>query len=126
MSCPSWQGVGRGSGARNLLPPEPLARFLLATLRLRGGVPQVVQEPHFHFPVTAYLVVGWEVFDQLADARAQLVREVRRCGPDEGVDVADRGLGHTARSVTGTSGSEATLQGSRADTGFARVLAPGE
>ena len=39
-------------------------------------------------------MIGRQVLDQLADARSQLVREVRRRRPDEGVDVADRGLGH--------------------------------
>jgi len=93
---------------------------------------EVVQEPQPCFPVTTYLVVGGQVFDQLPDPRAQLVGEVRRCGPDESVDVADRRFGHDGRKRNGygkrgswLSGSEATLQGSCADTGFARVPARG-
>ena len=41
-----------------------------------------------------------ELRDRLAHARPDLVREVGRRGPDEGVDVVDRRLVHRARSLT--------------------------
>ena len=43
-------------------------------------------------------MVGREVGDQLAHPRAELEREVRRRRADEGVDIADRGLGHRAQA----------------------------
>src|SRR6185295_19215562 len=63
--------------------------------------------------------------DQLAHARPDLEGELRRRRPDESVDVADRGLGHMCKRNAGAErgGSEATLQGSCADTGSARVPA---
>ena len=49
------------------------------------------EHPRFLLAVAAHGMVGREVGDQLAHARAELEREVRRRRPDEGVDVADRG-----------------------------------
>ena len=42
-------------------------------------------------------MVGGQILDELADARAELVREVRRRGADEGVDVVARRLGHAGK-----------------------------
>ena len=44
-------------------------------------------------------MVGRQVLDQLADARAELEGEVGRRRPDEGVDVVDRRLGHRRGSL---------------------------
>jgi hypothetical protein len=61
-------------------------------------VPEPVEERHLLLAVAADRVVGRQVRDQLADAGAELVREVRRRGPDERVDVFDRRLGHRAEA----------------------------
>jgi hypothetical protein len=39
-------------------------------------------------------MVGREILDELADAGSELVGEVRRRRPDEGVDVVTGRLGH--------------------------------
>jgi hypothetical protein len=44
------------------------------------------------------MVIG-EVADQGTDARSDLHREVRRRGPDQGVDVLFRGLRHARDSI---------------------------
>ncbi len=61
-------------------------------------MPEGVEQLHLLLAVAADRMVGRQVLDQLADARAQLVGEVRRRGPDEGVDVADRRLCHAAEA----------------------------
>jgi drug/metabolite transporter (DMT)-like permease len=57
-------------------------------------VAEPVEQLHLLLGVTADLVVGGEVTDELLDARAELVREVRRRRPDELVDVVAGDLGH--------------------------------
>lgn len=53
-----------------------------------------VEEFHLLLAVAAKRVVVRQVSNQLGDARPKLVREVRSRGPDEGVDVVTRRLGH--------------------------------
>ena len=58
-------------------------------------MPEGVEQLHLLLAVAADRMVGRQILDQLADAGAQLVGEVGCRGPDEGVDVADRRLGHS-------------------------------
>ena len=57
-----------------------------------------VEQLHLLLRVPAHRVLLGQVADELAHARAQLVREVRRRGPDEGVDVGEGRLGHRAKA----------------------------
>jgi hypothetical protein len=57
-----------------------------------------VEELHLLLAVPVHRVLGGEVSDELCDASSQLVREVRRRGPDEGVDVVDRRFSHRSRA----------------------------
>ena len=57
-------------------------------------MPEPVEQLHLLLAVAADGVVGREIPDELEDAGAQLVREMRRRRPDEGVDVAGGRLGH--------------------------------
>ena len=61
-------------------------------------MPQAVEEFHSLLAVLADRMVVREVLDELADAGPKLVGEVRRGGPDEGVDVVARRLGHRAQA----------------------------
>src|ERR1039457_186998 len=55
---------------------------------------QPVEQRHLLVRVEPHGMVVRQVDEELLDARAQLVREVRRRGPDEGVDVGEGRLGH--------------------------------
>ena len=89
-------GSGSYAGAELGISSQPI--------RVRGSLPPCsafddacprrLEQPHLLLAVAAHRVIGGKVLDQLADAGADLEREVRRRRPDEGVDVADRGLGH--------------------------------
>ena len=53
-----------------------------------------VEEIHLLLAVATRRVVCRQVLDQLADARSQLVGEVRRRRTDEPVDLLDEGVAH--------------------------------
>ena len=89
--------VGR-RGARNLLPAGPGARLARPFLGLGGRVAEPVEELGLLLGVAANLVVLRQVLDELEDARAQLVGEVRRRGPDDRVDVVLGRLGHRLKA----------------------------
>jgi hypothetical protein len=61
---------------------------------LRGGVAEPVEERDLLVRVLAHLVLLRQVADELAHARAELVREVRSRRPDKGVDVGKGRFGH--------------------------------
>lgn len=56
-----------------------------------------VEQLDLLFAVAPHGVILREVLDQLADARTELVREVRRRGAEKGVDLVARRLGHAAK-----------------------------
>jgi 4-aminobutyrate aminotransferase-like enzyme len=56
-----------------------------------------VEQLHLLLAVPAHGVVGRQLADQLANARAELIGEMRGRGTDEGVDVVRRRLGHGAK-----------------------------
>ena len=72
---------------RELVPPEPRRRLARALVGLRRGVAEPVEPLHLLLGVPAHVVVGRQPVDELAHARPELVGEVRRRRPDEGVDV---------------------------------------
>ena len=95
------RGSGSDAGADEGIVSQPI-RLRGSRLPSRGQrrrVPEAVEQLHLLLAVLAHGVVGREVGDQLGDARAELVREVRRRGADEGVDVVGRRLGHRAPSL---------------------------
>jgi len=55
---------------------------------------EALEQRELLLAVTANVVAGGKVGDQLADAGAQLEGKMRRRGPDEGIDVANGRLGH--------------------------------
>ena len=57
-------------------------------------MPEPLEQLDLLLAVAADRVVCRQVLDQLPDAGAQLEGEVRRRRADEGVDVANRRLGH--------------------------------
>ena len=57
-------------------------------------MPEGIQQLHLLLAVAPGRMVGRKILDQLADPGAQLVGEMGRRGPDEGVDVTDRRLSH--------------------------------
>src|SRR5581483_5682470 len=81
-----------GSRARDLAPTRPRLRLPATLLGLRRGVSQPVEEQDLLLGVTAHIVLGRQVCDELTHARTQLVREVRRRRADEPVDVVSRRL----------------------------------
>src|SRR4051812_17564864 len=75
--------------ARDLLPARTRLRLVRAFVGLRRGVPETVEQAHLLLAVAADRVVGRQVAHELLDTCADLVRKVRRRGPDEGVDLLD-------------------------------------
>ena len=67
-------------------------------------MPEPVEELHLLLAVAADRMVGREILDELADARPELVREVGRRRPDEGVDVVARRLCHAAEAYRRSGG----------------------
>jgi hypothetical protein len=53
------------------------------------------------------MLVG-EILDELANPRPELVREVRRRGADERVDVVEGGLGHAGQTNRGPIGAKSS------------------
>ena len=82
----------RPAAALDRAPPR--IRLAPALLGLRGGVAEPVEELGLLLGVAADLVVLGKVFDELEDAGAELVGEVRGRGPDDRVDVVPGRLGH--------------------------------
>ena len=68
-------------------------------------VSESVEELHLLLAVAPDRMVGRQLGDQLAYARPELVREVRRGRPDEGVDVVARRLGHGGHPNDGAIGA---------------------
>jgi len=60
-------------------------------------VAEPVEQLDLLLAVATHRVILGKIADELAHARAQLVREVRRRGADEGVDVGEGRLGHRGR-----------------------------
>jgi hypothetical protein len=55
---------------------------------------EAVEELHLLLAVSPSGMLGGEALDQLADARAELVGEMRRRRPDEPVDLLDCRVAH--------------------------------
>src|SRR5688572_33255996 len=87
-----------GRGARDRLPARPGARLTRPFLGLRGRIPEPVEELGLLLCVTADLVALWEVLHELQDSCAQLIREVRRRGADDRIDVVLGRLGHRLKA----------------------------
>ena len=60
---------------------------------------ETIEQVQLLFPISASRMVFRKAIDQLAHARAQLIREVRRRGTDELVDLLDDRVRHS-ESVT--------------------------
>ena len=90
-------GSGSYAGADDGIVSQPMRaqRLTLAALGERRRVPEAVEELHLLLAVLAHGVIVGEVLDELPHAGAELVREVRRRRPDEGVDVVARRLDHS-------------------------------
>ena len=67
---------------------------------------EVVEQADLLLAVAPHRVVLGQPVDQLAHARAKLEREVRRRGPDEGVDVVDVVVGSAIAGASLTTSFE--------------------
>ena len=81
-----------------MLPAGPRPGLRRRVGRARRGVAEPDEQLDLLLAVPAYGVVGRQLADQLAHARAQLVGEMRRGWTDEGVDVVRRRLGHASKA----------------------------
>ena len=90
------RGSGSSAGAElgSSLQPGRVSRLAAAVGRLRGRVPEPVEQLDLLLRVRAHRVLVRQVTHELAHARAELVREVRRRRPDELVDVGEGRLSH--------------------------------
>ena len=61
-------------------------------------MPEAVEQLHLLLAVLAHRVVVGEVGHELTHPGSELIREVRRRGADEGVDVVSRRLDHRAQA----------------------------
>ena len=73
----AWQRLVGGRRARQLAPAGPRLRLAAAVGRLRGRVPEPVEQLHLLLRVLPHGVLLGQVEDELVHASAQLVREVR-------------------------------------------------
>ena len=97
----SRRGSGSYAGADDGIVSQPIRvrGSRGAVLGPRRRVPEPVEQLHLLLAVAAHGMVVREVLDQLANARAQLVREVRGRRADESVDVVAGRLGHARESL---------------------------
>ena len=96
-----------------LSQPIRVRGSLAALLGLRRRVPEHPRAARrsLSLAVAPGRMVGGKILDQLADAGSELERKMRRRRPDEGVDVADGGLGHDGASVTICAGARSDPSG---------------
>ena len=62
-------------------------------------MPEAVEELHLLLAVAADRIAFRQTVDQLGDAGAQLIREMRSRRPGEGVDLLDGGGGHRPKTL---------------------------
>ena len=88
------QRVVRRRRGRDGFPADPGERLAVAVRRERRRVTEAVEELHLLLSVLPHRMIRGQILDERPDTCPELVREVRRRRPDEGVDVVAGGLDH--------------------------------
>ena len=92
--CREGSGASAGAELGSSLQPGRVRGSRAPSSAFDDAWPSRSSSAIFSFAYSLHGMVVRQVEDELLDARPQLVREVRRRRPDEGVDVGVGGLGH--------------------------------